>query len=1035
MVSIASVRSNGYAKVACNRDVVRAGCVAALCNGLLFGAFALRGHQPYLLVPFIATTGILLTFAYKTLSRPGNLAMDSGRVATVAPRYDSSSLGIRIAIALVTVDLVQGLCLTSLTIQNRSIVSVMVACLVASCFFAFARRFDRYDRDASLQPIASASSGEVAPINATSFDEMHDTVPSPARRRAASNTRLATEPAELPPVPTSGAGDTFWITMLAGLRALSQANLWMAGRKLNIIHDEYLLTFRGYVSNNLSGWDEDTRASFEHSITIDMDSDQVDRERLFSAALAYLIARYEEAADTFRHFTSVNFGTPPTLSAQEFAVRDAIADLQRRSIIMPDAVVWQTVSLVLPAYNEEQVIAETASACLAAIGQACPNAEIIIVDDGSRDSTGAIIDRLAEHNACIRAVHNRPNRGYGGALRSGFSASRGDYTFFMDSDGQFEPGEIRKLLTIAQSRPSSAVIGYRAKRNDPLMRRLNAWGWKLVTRATLGLNGIRDIDCAFKLLPTAAVRRCALSGEGASINAEMLMKLRYMRVPIIQVPVTHKPREKGSPTGANLRVIVRAFKELRNLRVELRRWKPATADHYTGYQGELGAEASLGLSDRPSENMVELEQPPTSWVRRTMARILVGPAESNDLNPMPVRALVLLGVGLWTATRFALLLFTFMTSMFEAGHSAPPTVYFPDVSLQPIQMLKEWQQYDALWYTLIATKGYWPNATAFFPLFPLLIHIGIAVTGAKYAWFVGMVINNFATLIGCIGTVFFVFQETRDRDDARRGLLLLLCYPLAFFLAAPYTEGLLLATASWAFWAMRRGNWWVAASCVFLASVSRPTGFALYPPLLFEFARQNHWGQDLIRWHDARLWLRKRVLPGLAVVMSVPLGFGLFALYCWQQFGDPLLWIHVDQTYFGRVRMPVWESLRDGFAYYLSRPAWSFIQFHNMTDFIPLVAMMALTLVLSVRQPVAFTLFMGALLYLTVAGPQPVPGPGQHWVWYMSAGRYLLPSLPIWLALARWSGRHPSLESLLVYGGVLLQAVCTTQFLLGRWMV
>jgi hypothetical protein len=106
-----------------------------------------------------------------------------------------------------------------------------------------------------------------------------------------------------------------------------------------------------------------------------------------------------------------------------------------------------------------------------------------------------------------------------------------------------------------------------------------------------------------------------------------------------------------------------------------------------------------------------------------------------------------------------------------------------------------------------------------------------------------------------------------------------------------------------------------------------------------------------------------------------------------------------------------------------------------MTDFVPFVVMSALTIILSTRQPLSFTIYMAALIYLAVAGPVPVGWPTHHWVAYTSAGRYLLPSLPIWLALARWSKRTSWLETLLVYGGVLVQAVCATQFLLGRWMV
>lgn len=972
--------------------------------------------------------------AHVILKRQGNALRQVQATITHAVRFCRITIALDIIVASLMMGLFQEMSHVSLILHSRTVLSVTELGIVASYLLFFARRGHLGIKEGSLQRIASAPAKASAPFINTAF-EMYDTIPSPARRTIAKGAAATTESSQSPQQEIERTDETFWSAMLAGLRCLSHANLWMASRRLSAIYDVFLVEHHRHLSDKQAGWNSSRGKAFEISVSAALDNVDIDRGHIFSGAVAYIVARYAEAADYYQHFIAGDSRELPASSGAKFAFREMLTDLQRRSSQMPDAVTWKTVSIVLPAYNEEQVIAETVNACVSTIERVCPNAEIIIVDDGSRDSTGSIIDTLAGQNACIRAIHNMPNRGYGGALRSGFTAIAGEYTFFMDSDGQFDPDEIRNLLEIAQRKPGSAVIGYRAKRSDPPVRRLNAWGWKQVTRAVLGLHNIRDIDCAFKLLPTAAIRRCALLGEGASINAEMLVKFQYMHVPVIQVPVTHKPREKGTPTGANLRVILRAFTELYSLRTELAHWKGAFKHLQIDHSAEVDTETLESVALSHGGEAAESIPPTTSWLRRSVARILSGPVRANDMTRGTVRALILLGAGLWVATRFGLVVFTFMTSLFEAAHVAPPTTFFPAISLQPVPMLKEWVQWDANWYILIATKGYWPTATAFFPLFPLLIHLGIAVTGAKYAWFVGMVINNLATLVGCIGIVFFAYQETHNRGDAKRTLLLLLCYPLAFFLAAPYTEGLLLATASWALWAMRRGNWWLAAVCVFLASVSRPTGFALYLPLLFEFFRQVHWGRDLIRWHNLRSWWQTRLAPLLAVAMSAPLGIGVFMFYCWRTFGDPLLWIHVDHTYFGRASMPLWESLREGFSYYLSRPAWSFMQFHNMTDFIPLVVMMILTIVLSIRQPFAFTLYMAALLYLTVASPQPVPSPGEPWVWYMSAGRYLLPSLPIWLALGRWSGRHATLETLIVYGGVLLQAVCVTQFLLGRWMV
>jgi hypothetical protein len=231
-------------------------------------------------------------------------------------------------------------------------------------------------------------------------------------------------------------------------------------------------------------------------------------------------------------------------------------------------------SIILPAYNEEAVIAATVAQCLRAAERFCPNVEVIIVDDGSRDRTGAISDALAARDGRVGVIHNRPNRGYGGAVVAGFTAARGDWIFFMDSDGQFDINDIALLLDHARRHPDAAVIGYRHKRLDPSLRRLNAAGWKIVVRFVVGLRGIRDIDCAFKLLPAAVVHACRLQAQGAMINTELLIKMQRMHVPIIQIPVQHLPRRHGKATGADLRVIIHAFRELLRLRARLRQWQP-----------------------------------------------------------------------------------------------------------------------------------------------------------------------------------------------------------------------------------------------------------------------------------------------------------------------------------------------------------------------------------------------------------------------------------------------------------------------------
>jgi glycosyltransferase involved in cell wall biosynthesis len=227
-------------------------------------------------------------------------------------------------------------------------------------------------------------------------------------------------------------------------------------------------------------------------------------------------------------------------------------------------------SVVLPAYNEEAVIAETVRACAAKLAVLAPDYEIVIVDDGSRDRTGDITDALAAADPRVRVVHNRPNRGYGGALIAGFDAATKPLAFFMDSDGQFDIGDIAALIEQREA-GHRVVLGYRKHRRDTTMRHLNAWGWNLLVSALFGIR-VRDVDCAFKLFDTSLWRVCEIHSAGAMVNTEMLVKLARLGVPFVQVPVGHYPRTHGSATGANPRVILRAFRELLRLRARLHRW-------------------------------------------------------------------------------------------------------------------------------------------------------------------------------------------------------------------------------------------------------------------------------------------------------------------------------------------------------------------------------------------------------------------------------------------------------------------------------
>lgn len=218
-----------------------------------------------------------------------------------------------------------------------------------------------------------------------------------------------------------------------------------------------------------------------------------------------------------------------------------------------------SISVFFPSYNEEGNIRKTVEIADAVLKKITPTYEIIVVNDGSRDATGAVADKLVSENSKVRVVHHPKNLGYGAALWSGIHAAQYDWIFFTDADLQFDLNEINKLLQYIPE--YKVVLGYRSPRRDSFMRLLNAKGWNWLVRTLFSLK-VRDIDCAFKLFHKDVITSLPLKTRGATMSAEMLIRIMRKGIPWKEVPVSHFPRTLGSPTGAKISVIVRAFKEL-----------------------------------------------------------------------------------------------------------------------------------------------------------------------------------------------------------------------------------------------------------------------------------------------------------------------------------------------------------------------------------------------------------------------------------------------------------------------------------------
>lgn len=221
--------------------------------------------------------------------------------------------------------------------------------------------------------------------------------------------------------------------------------------------------------------------------------------------------------------------------------------------------VVKSLSVFFPCYNEQDNVTRTVEQSLDVLNKLGIDFEIIIVNDGSADKTGQIADELSTRDKRIKVVHHPTNLGYGSALQSGFKAASKEYVFYTDGDGQFDINELPPLLPMMAQ--YDIVSCYRINRQDNIVRKLNAWCWTKLVCFLFSMK-IRDIDCAFKLYKREIFDNIVLSSTGALIDTEILARATKKGYKITQKGVHHLPRVAGAQTGANIKVILRAFKEL-----------------------------------------------------------------------------------------------------------------------------------------------------------------------------------------------------------------------------------------------------------------------------------------------------------------------------------------------------------------------------------------------------------------------------------------------------------------------------------------
>jgi glycosyltransferase involved in cell wall biosynthesis len=211
-----------------------------------------------------------------------------------------------------------------------------------------------------------------------------------------------------------------------------------------------------------------------------------------------------------------------------------------------------SISVVLPAFNEEQNLPATVTDAVAHLSRLTNVYEIIIINDGSTDHTDAVAQSLCGENPHLRLISHAANRGYGAAVRSGFSAARCNLIFLTDADGQFSFQHLSEFLSGIDD--FDAVIGYRTQRADAWHRLLISAVGNWFARQAFGLRA-RDINCAFKLIRRDALRGVLLGSDGAMISTELLVRARNAGWRMKESPVPHRARESGVATGAKPAVI------------------------------------------------------------------------------------------------------------------------------------------------------------------------------------------------------------------------------------------------------------------------------------------------------------------------------------------------------------------------------------------------------------------------------------------------------------------------------------------------
>ncbi len=228
----------------------------------------------------------------------------------------------------------------------------------------------------------------------------------------------------------------------------------------------------------------------------------------------------------------------------------------------------QAVSVFFPCYNDEATIAQMVRVAAATLGRVkVSDAEVIVVNDGSTDGSAGVLDALAAEEPLLRVVTHEHNRGYGGALLSGFAAATKQWVFYTDGDGQFDPAEL-ELLVQRASDDIDVVQGYKLRRADGPLRTVIGRVYHRFVKFFFGLK-IRDTDCDFRLIRHATLDRVRLVHTTGVICVELVRKLQDAGARFTEVGVHHYRRVHGKSEFFRVGAIARTLWGLAGLWIQL----------------------------------------------------------------------------------------------------------------------------------------------------------------------------------------------------------------------------------------------------------------------------------------------------------------------------------------------------------------------------------------------------------------------------------------------------------------------------------